>query len=69
MAHIALSVNNMRNRFILLTFGMNLECLSLDIGVHSNTLYRFRRGGIVSLPVLDKIETWCDAQQKDTPHA
>jgi len=55
------AVAELRDRFIRLTGGQNMELV--DAGVHYNTLYTFKRGGYVSVPILQKIEAWCDAQE------
>lgn len=60
---IADAVTELRTRFARLTQGKNIEFVAPAVGVHSNTLYRFRVGGNVGVPILAKIEAWCDAQE------
>lgn len=59
---VSILVEDIRQRFTHLTKGKNVE-LILDLPAHPLTCYKFRRGGVVSLSVLEKIEAWCDAQE------
>lgn len=65
MENVAKAVRRLREQFILLTYGTGLEYLEGEIGVTSTTLSRFRRGGNVTVATLAKIETWCDAHERE----
>lgn len=58
------TVQALRERFIVLTFGKNLELIN-GLKVHPGTLYKFRKGGNLTVNTLEKIEEWCDAQEKE----